>query len=146
MDRLVAAGAPGTPLLAADAACAHLRPLRPFCAGKQSQAAVKQRRAGAAGTYPAARTALSACTANAHTMYSRSTSHFYVDNALLRGCAGELCAYMPAERDSQEQQLLYGRVTADARPPAGQPLHRVPLEVRLAVETLRLKLKSHELH
>ena len=50
MDRLVAAGAPGTPLLAADAACAHLRPLRPFCAGKQSQAAVKSHGAGAAGT------------------------------------------------------------------------------------------------
>jgi hypothetical protein len=47
---------------------------------------------------------------------------------------GELCAYMPEERGSEEQQLLYGRVTADARPPAGQPLHRVPLEVRSTAE------------
>jgi hypothetical protein len=44
---------------------------------------------------------------------------------------------MPGERDSPEQQLLYGRVTADARPPAGQPLHRVPLEVRSAVDMLK---------
>jgi hypothetical protein len=42
VDQLVAAGAPGTPLLAADAACAHLRPLRPFCAGKQLQAGASQ--------------------------------------------------------------------------------------------------------
>jgi hypothetical protein len=35
VDRLAGAGQPGTPLLAADAACAQLRPLRPFCAGKR---------------------------------------------------------------------------------------------------------------
>lgn len=49
---------------------------------------------------------------------------------------------MPGERDSPEQQLLYGRVTADARPPAGQPLHRVPLEVREAAEAIGFKTEN----
>lgn len=33
VDRLAAAGEPGALLLPADEACAHLRPLRAFCAG-----------------------------------------------------------------------------------------------------------------
>lgn len=43
--------------------------------------------------------------------------------------AGEVCAFSPEARGGQGAQLLYGRVTANARPAAGQPLHRIPLEV-----------------
>lgn len=49
--------------------------------------------------------------------------------------AGEVCAFSPtatgggARGDGRPPRLLYGRVTADARPAAGQPLHRIPLEV-----------------
>ncbi len=48
---------------------------------------------------------------------------------------GELCAFQPFSAAAApgggggQPRLVYGRVTADARPAAGQAVHRVPLEV-----------------